>query len=649
MEEFSYWCALASRLVYLPVNEIEQRIHGMGLQFINASLLHGSYRGVCFVKTDLNLIIIAHRGTNPDNLHHLLADGTLAKGDIPKEAELARVYSDEVRKLMATSKYRDYHIIETGHSLGGFIAQCNTVFFNDKSITFESPGIKKALDKNNTHITEELSSKMLTYLAAPNPINTCNGHVGRVIRLYIEHIAENSISFQTRDVLTILETIPDLFPVLFDPARLPLILSEKIFNAILEFLGRIPQGLANYYLNQHSIDSILRCFSPDEQLPLLQKEVCTWPSLLDYLAWFSHTGFWGGCFAHISNLGADNLIKANIKIESMIDNIPGYSVGLPIIPTTDPQDFYVHRVLQQFSVFYTDEKNKEFLWLVRNFQYQGPVPQLTRGETIVNKEIFEQLEQREKKARLGGATIGAGSGGGLIGLAVSYAAAPITIASAGIVIPSGAIIITGVLVGGIAGSVLGYYTADYGLKMAREWYAAPLQERLIATEARNIRLLQERDDVLAELNKTQAALAEATAAIAQLRGELEAERGAREQAMRDHKAAVEAHQRTIDAHEIEMLDLKDEMKKKQTEIITLVRGEIAEQLQNFQKSKLEKERYEQSRSVYAEHAQQRIEYSEQYGSSSSNAISFDWGGRAQSNFSSQEKPEQTNAPKVSLI
>jgi hypothetical protein len=87
----------------------------------------------------------------------------------------------------------------TGYSFGAWLAE-QSVFFCHKdlkkrdvrAVTFESPGSKEYLDilnKSNIYSAETnfdlIDLDIVTYLTEPNFVNTCNSHVGKVFRFYL--------------------------------------------------------------------------------------------------------------------------------------------------------------------------------------------------------------------------------------------------------------------------------------------------------------------------------------------------------------------------------------------------------------------------------------------------------------------------------
>ena len=76
--------------------------------------------------------------------------------------------------------------VGAGHSLGGFTAACSAIFFKDilRVTTFESPGLTSFYHSlaRQEGSKEYWQQRVVNYLSVPNPINTCQRHLGLMIR-----------------------------------------------------------------------------------------------------------------------------------------------------------------------------------------------------------------------------------------------------------------------------------------------------------------------------------------------------------------------------------------------------------------------------------------------------------------------------------
>ena len=78
------------------------------------------------------------------------------------------------------------HCTNAGHSLGGFTAACSAIFFKDilRVTTFESPGLTSFYHSlaRQGGCKDYWQQRVVNYLSVPNPINTCQRHLGLMIR-----------------------------------------------------------------------------------------------------------------------------------------------------------------------------------------------------------------------------------------------------------------------------------------------------------------------------------------------------------------------------------------------------------------------------------------------------------------------------------
>jgi hypothetical protein len=134
-----------------------------------------------------NRVVIAHRGTDLKNLATLKADLQIAGRNVPDQYTNAKKF---VSQVMANSqKIASPVYFQTGHSLGAILAELAAAEFNTNAVTFESPGSRPIIQKmaSGAQLKTYLANadaKVSTYNAAPNMINTVNGHVGTLYRIY---------------------------------------------------------------------------------------------------------------------------------------------------------------------------------------------------------------------------------------------------------------------------------------------------------------------------------------------------------------------------------------------------------------------------------------------------------------------------------
>ncbi|KAI2795582.1 hypothetical protein BLOT_016629 [Blomia tropicalis] len=181
------------------------------------------YFGATFWHPEREQVVIAHR--------------------VPSQISSAVTFShyvqrifDEVDKEWGTH----FKIFITGHSLGAWLAQIctfsvkyltimdddNTYFVKSMkeghhahTVVFDSPGCKPMLQQLQREFdvrydnVEKLpidSLDITSYLSAPNQVNTCNPHVGKIYRVFIDFsIKSLSYNLQTHKIKNILKTFDE--------------------------------------------------------------------------------------------------------------------------------------------------------------------------------------------------------------------------------------------------------------------------------------------------------------------------------------------------------------------------------------------------------------------------------------------------------
>ncbi|KAI2797185.1 hypothetical protein BLOT_011163 [Blomia tropicalis] len=185
----------------------------------NTSFLN-DYFGASFWNPEREQVVIAHRGTSPTNLGALWTDIKSIYGNIVSpQMSSAVTFTHNVQRIFAEidKEYgTHFKIFITGHSLGAWLAQIctfsvkyltildddNTYFVKSMkeghhahTVVFDSPGCKPMLQQLQSDFdirydnVEKLpidSLDITSYLSAPNRINTCNKHIGKVYRVIID-------------------------------------------------------------------------------------------------------------------------------------------------------------------------------------------------------------------------------------------------------------------------------------------------------------------------------------------------------------------------------------------------------------------------------------------------------------------------------
>ncbi|TSJ80779.1 MAG: hypothetical protein NMK33_05020 [Candidatus Cardinium sp.] len=235
----------------------------------NPGMLNG-YFGAAYWHPEREQIVIAHRGTEPTNLG---ADWTDISGVIfgryVDQMNAASTFSHHILSVLETVNQEygtNFKMDFTGHSLGGWLAQITTFTvkyltvdatnscfvkadqegYHAHTVVFDSPGCKTMLAQmqdsfavryDKDHALPITTLDINSYLSAPNRINTCNAHVGKIYRIFVD-------------------------------------LSDMTYL----------KSLFSYNTATHSIDKILKTFDPetgqvykDESGRLKIQEVVDWP------------------------------------------------------------------------------------------------------------------------------------------------------------------------------------------------------------------------------------------------------------------------------------------------------------------------------------------------------------------------------------
>lgn len=193
------------------------------------------YRGEAYCHEANRQLVISHCGTEPAalparegsawwNVYAQIRNrlnqakealGSAAETFKDLKADFEGVMQGQDASQISTAEMFTFHILEclrdvqktismTGHSLGGWLAQlvayecapegALTKDLSDPiqvhTVVFESPGAREIVEwyeffKTPDHrIDIDRDLDITNYLSAPNLINTCNGHLGSVYRLY---------------------------------------------------------------------------------------------------------------------------------------------------------------------------------------------------------------------------------------------------------------------------------------------------------------------------------------------------------------------------------------------------------------------------------------------------------------------------------
>lgn len=229
------------------------------------------YYSAVYINKQTGQVVLAHRGTD---FTQILSD--LPQPDCSLKTDLAGVLGGkivpQIIKAHEATKYatdhaksKAYNLSITGHSLGAWLAELSIYFCHRdfeyhkaKTVTFDSPGSvihMKNFASNIINPETEFNIKDLditTYLSAPNFVNSCNQHVGKVYRLS----PQIDIAEIVTNIMNKLKNIP--------------ILGSNIDND-----SPLYKGFASIF--GHSLTPLIAEFNPKTGKPTNYEKVLDWP------------------------------------------------------------------------------------------------------------------------------------------------------------------------------------------------------------------------------------------------------------------------------------------------------------------------------------------------------------------------------------
>ena len=157
-------------------------------------------------------IVIVFRGTELKKWNDLKNDYCMGKRkNIPKQTHDAILFTEQIKQVMKT-KYPNYKLDLTGHSLGGSLAQYTHVLVKgiNETVTFNPYGTRKTLEKyfeNNT--SQSPTDKITNYCVQDDMVGdklSKDTQLGKVYYIDIidpkgsKHQIENMRSLSTRRI-----------------------------------------------------------------------------------------------------------------------------------------------------------------------------------------------------------------------------------------------------------------------------------------------------------------------------------------------------------------------------------------------------------------------------------------------------------------
>jgi pimeloyl-ACP methyl ester carboxylesterase len=185
-----YELAQFSKLVYDTKTAGECNLPEGWILLTKASDTSNDYYGAAYYHPHRRQLVIAHRGTYYDNLGSWQADLDLASHKITTQQISAAEFLKEVLKQVPNS----VQLSCVGHSLGGWLAQVTAYHaeeqgFHPHTVVLDSPGASNVLKALLPNVQAGIPLENLditTYVTAPDRVNTCNSHLGKVYKLFLD-------------------------------------------------------------------------------------------------------------------------------------------------------------------------------------------------------------------------------------------------------------------------------------------------------------------------------------------------------------------------------------------------------------------------------------------------------------------------------
>ncbi len=255
------------------------------------------YKSVIYINKQTKHIVLAFQGFKLEIRDFFLQDSLIgstvysmiANKDIAPQTIYSYIHTQsavDFCKKGGDKKEVNYSLSFTGHGFGAWLAE-QAIYFsikefsfdgfgfdNVKAVTFDSPGSYNYLEiLNNTNIISnetkfELTDlNIVTYLSAPNFMNTCNKHVGKVFRIFThtDHIIDtNNIVYSLIDSISA-ETFRNKIKKCY---------KEKVESSLNKYTF-ILNGFITLF--HDSLNLILNEFDSNTGKPIKYKKMMDWP------------------------------------------------------------------------------------------------------------------------------------------------------------------------------------------------------------------------------------------------------------------------------------------------------------------------------------------------------------------------------------
>jgi hypothetical protein len=202
-------------------------------------------------------IIIAHKGTTPGENSDIAADTLFVFGLQHAQFAIASAFVNQILKDRVLSDH-PITVYQTGHSLGGLLAEAMAYQFNHHAVTFESPGSLNLIRKMkglklDSKDNQERISKIVNYLSEPNILNTFYHHVGTMYHIKLPEYQD----------------IKDKIHAPIEPEPAPSIENRNFFQRFKQNIVSeiIPPSMQSAYSRvKRLVEPILKILDKDMQL-----------------------------------------------------------------------------------------------------------------------------------------------------------------------------------------------------------------------------------------------------------------------------------------------------------------------------------------------------------------------------------------------
>jgi len=253
------------------------------------------YKSVLYINKQTKNLVLAFQGIKLEVRDFFLQDSIIgstiysmiANKEIAPQTVYSYVHTQLAAEICKEKIAEHYSLSFTGFGFGAWLAE-QAIYFsikefsfqglgfdNVKAVTFESPGSKDYLEILNTsNICNSESNfelknlNIVTYLLAPNFMNTCNQHLGKVYRVFT-HKKKH------------FEGLNTFFVALID--RIPVEIIRKKLRKCYDENVKSNLDRYSFYLNgfmslfQDGLNSILNAF---EANTANQKRMLDWPKIV---------------------------------------------------------------------------------------------------------------------------------------------------------------------------------------------------------------------------------------------------------------------------------------------------------------------------------------------------------------------------------